>query len=548
MCGPRPRSKRRTDVLQVSLWTRIATLLVVLGGILLALPNALSDNVLRHFPSWLPSSNVSLGLDLQGGSYLLLEVQLDQVQKDKAEAMIGDIRSAFRKAHIGYTDLATKGDTVSVKVSDQARYDEAKKLLTDLNPSMSSSVLSVGAKQYDMAEPGEGVLTLHMTDAFKTQTQQQILEQSVEVVRRRIDEMGTKEPNISRQGEDRILVEVPGLQDPDQLKAILGKTAKMSFQLVDESANPSSSVVPIGDDSLPQMSDNPHQALPHIVVQRRILVSGDRLTDAGASFDSRTGQPVVTFRFDSVGAREFGDVTKENVNHRFAIVLDKQVISAPVIQEPILGGSGQITGNFTTQTANNLSILLRAGALPAPLKILEERTVGAELGADSIRAGRYSAMAGLAMVALFMVLRYGMFGLFADVALTLNVVLLLAALTAFGATLTLPGIAGIVLTMGMAVDANVLIFERIREEQRNGRSMLASIDTGFRRAMATIIDANMTHLIASLILFQLGSGPVRGFAVTLGVGIITSFFTAVMVTRLIVVGWLNFARPRKLTI
>jgi protein-export membrane protein SecD len=535
-------------VLQVSLWTRIATLLVVLGGLLVALPNALSENVLHHFPSWLPSSSVNLGLDLQGGSYLLLEVQLDQVQKDKAEAMIGDIRAAFRKAHIGYTDLVAKGDAVSVKVSDQARYDEAKKLVTDLNPSMSSSVLSVGTKQYDMAEPGDGVLSLHMTDAFKTQTQQQILEQSVEVVRRRIDEMGTKEPNISRQGEDRILVEVPGLQDPDQLKAILGKTAKMSFQLVDESANASSNVVPIGDESLPQMSDNPRQVLPHIVVQRRILVSGDRLTDAGASFDSRTGQPVVTFRFDSVGAREFGDVTKENVNHRFAIVLDKQVLSAPVIQEPILGGSGQITGSFTTQTANNLSILLRAGALPAPLKILEERTIGAELGADSIKAGRYSAMAGLAMVALFMVLRYGLFGLFADVALTLNVVLLLAALTAFGATLTLPGIAGIVLTMGMAVDANVLIFERIREEQRNGRSMLASIDTGFRRAMATIIDANMTHLIASLILFQLGSGPVRGFAVTLGVGIITSFFTAVMVTRLIVIGWLNLARPRKLTI
>ena len=256
----------------------------------------------------------------------------------------------------------------------------------------------------------------------------------------------------------------------------------------------------------------------------------------------------MTTRFDSVGAREFGDMTKNNVGHRFAIVLDKQVLTAPVIEEPILGGSGQITGNFTTQTANDLAILLRAGALPAPLRILEERTVGAELGADSVKAGRYSAIAGLLMVAVFMILRYGLFGVFADIALTLNVVLLLAALTAFGATLTLPGIAGIVLTMGMAVDANVLIYERIREEQRNGRSMLASIDTGFRRAMNTIIDANMTHLIASLILFELGSGSVRGFAVTLGVGIITSFFTAVMVTRLIVIGWLNIARPRKLAI
>ena len=535
-------------MLQVSPWTRAITLLILLGGLLIALPNALPENILHRFPSWLPSNSVSLGLDLQGGSYLLLEVQVDQVQKDKAEAMIGDIRAAFRKAHIGYTDLIAQNDTVSVKVSDQARYDEAKKLVSDLNPSVTTSVLSAGTKQYDMTEAGGGVISLRMTDTFKTVTQQQILEQSIEVVRRRIDELGTREPTIERQGEDRILVQVPGLQNPDQLKTILGKTAKMTFQLVDEQADPSAKTAPIGDDILPQMSDNPRQVLPPVVVHRRVMVSGDRLTDASGSFDSRTGQPVVSFRFDSVGAREFGDVTKDNVGHRFAIVLDKQVISAPNIIEPILGGSGQITGNFTTQTANNLAILLRAGALPAPLKILEERTVGAELGADSIKAGRYSAMGGLAMVALFMILRYGLFGLFADVALSLNVVLLLAALTGFGATLTLPGIAGIVLTMGMAVDANVLIYERIREEQRNGRSMLASIDTGFRRAMNTIIDANMTHLIASLILFQLGSGPVRGFAVTLGVGIITSFFTAVMVTRLIVIAWLNAARPRKLAI
>jgi protein-export membrane protein SecD len=374
------------------------------------------------------------------------------------------------------------------------------------------------------------------------------MDQSLEVVRRRIDELGTKEPDITRSGDDRILVQVPGLQDPQQLKDILGKTAKMTFQLVDETADPSAKTAPIGDDILPMMTKPGQPAQPPIVVHRRVMVSGDRLTDASGSFDSRTGQPVVSFRFDSVGARQFGDVTKDNVNHRFAIVLDKQVISAPNIIEPILGGSGQITGSFTTESANELAILLRAGALPVPLKILEERTVGAELGADSVKAGRYSAIAGLVMVAVFMILRYGLFGLFADVALTLNVVLLLAILTAFGATLTLPGIAGIVLTMGMAVDANVLIYERIREEQRNGRSMLASIDTGFRRAMATIVDANMTHLIASLILFELGMGPVRGFAVTLGVGIITSFFTAVMVTRLIVIYWLKMARPRKLTI
>ncbi len=535
-------------MLQVSIWTRLFTILVVVVGILIALPNALSDNVRAKFPSWLPSSAVNLGLDLQGGSYLLLQVDLDQVTRDRAEAMVGDIRAAFRKAHIPLTDLSAKDDTVSVRVTDASRLDEARTLVTSINPTVSSAVLSVGGKQYDMSEPGGGVFVLRMTDAFKTTTRQQVIDQSVEVVRRRIDELGTREPSISRSGEDRILVEVPGLQDPTQLKAILGKTAKMSFQLVDEQASPSSTVAPIGDEILPQQSEANGVKQPPIVVQRRIAVAGDRLTDAGSGFDQRTNQPVVTFRFDSVGAREFGDITKENAGHRFAIVLDKQVISAPRINEPILGGSGQIYGSFTTETANNLAILLRAGALPAPLKIIEERTVGAELGADSIKAGRYSAIAGLTLVALFMVLRYGLFGLFADIALTLNVVLLLAALTAFGATLTLPGIAGIVLTMGMAVDANVLIFERIREEQRNGRSMLASVDQGFRRAMATIIDANMTHLIASLILFELGSGPVKGFAVALGVGIITSFFTSVMVTRLIVIGWLNTAKPRVLVI
>jgi protein-export membrane protein SecD len=535
-------------VLQVSLWSRIVTLIIVVGGILIALPNALGDNVRAKFPKWLPSQTVNLGLDLQGGSYLLLQVDFDLVTKDKADAMMGDIRAGLRKAHVPLTDLGAKGDTVSVRVTDPSRLADARKVLQDVNPAVTSSVMSVGGKQYDMAEPGNGVFTLHMTDAYKTLTRQQVMDQSIEVVRRRIDALGTREPTIERSGDDRILVQVPGLQDPAQLKAILGKTAKMTFQLVDEQANPNATVAPIGDDILPQMNENKNVQLPPIVVQRRIMVSGDRLTDASPGFDQQSGQPIVNFRFDSVGARQFADVTKEHVGHRFAIVLDKQVITAPNILNAILGGSGYITGSFTTQTANNLAILLRAGALPTPLSIIEERTVGAELGADSIKLGRYSAIAGLILVALFMVLRYGLFGLFADIALTLNIVLLLAVLTLFGATLTLPGIAGIVLTMGMAVDANVLIFERIREEQRNGRTMLASIDTGFRRAMATIIDANMTHLIASLILFELGSGPVKGFAVALGVGIITSFFTSVMVTRLIVIAWLNAARPRTLVI
>ncbi|HVV65521.1 MAG TPA: protein translocase subunit SecD [Rhizomicrobium sp.] len=538
-------------MLHVPIWTRILVSLILIGGILVALPNALPDRVRQHLPAWWGSQTISLGLDLQGGSYLLLEVQLDEVQKDKIEALMGDIRRALRKARIGYTDLSASDGQVSVRILEADRMDEARSLLDGLNPSVSSGVLSIGAHQYDVSEPGGERIVMRMTDVYLKQEKEDIVSQSIEVVRRRIDELGTREPTIERQGDDRILVQVPGLSDPQRLIDILKTTAKMTFQLVDEAADPvqaAKGIVPIGSELLPQRQEKGRPQRPPIVVQKRVFVAGDRLTDAKQDFDSRTGRPVVSMRFDSVGAREFGDVTKENVGRRFAIVLDKQVLSAPVIEEPILGGSGQISGDFTTQEAQDLALLLRAGALPAPLKPIEQRTVGAALGADSVNAGKYSTLAGLALVILFMIGRYGLFGVFADVALTFNVILLLAILTLLGATLTLPGIAGIVLTMGMAVDANVLIYERIREEQRNGRGMIASIDTGFRRAMATIIDANMTHLIASLILFQLGSGPVRGFAVTLGLGIITSFFTAVMVTRLMVVMWLTIRRPKQLTI
>ena len=313
-----------------------------MGGILIALPNALPESVRARFPHWLPSSTVNLGLDLQGGSYLMLQVDFDQVARDRAESMLGDIRAALHRAKIPLTDLNTKGDTVSVRVTDAGRVDEARKLLQDLNPVMGSSVLAVGGKQYEMTEPGNGTFSLRMTDAFKALTRQQVMSQSIEVVRRRIDELGTREPSIERSGDDRILVQVPGLQDPAQLKEILGKTAKMTFQLVDEQANPNSGLPPIGSEILPMMPDAKSQNLPvqKIAVHRRVMVAGDRLTDAGTSFDQQTGEPVVTFRFDSVGARQFGDVTKENVNHRFAIVLDKQVITAPNIENAILGGSG----------------------------------------------------------------------------------------------------------------------------------------------------------------------------------------------------------------
>jgi protein-export membrane protein SecD len=538
-------------MLQIPTWSKVVTILILVLGFLIALPNALPSSVVARMPPFLPRGTIALGLDLQGGSYLLLEVQFDQVQKDKLESLMGDVRVAFRKARIGYTNLEAGTDRVSLRLLDPSRIDDAKSILNKLNPTVGGSVLSVGARDYEMLEPSAGSFVMHMTDNFKTRTQGQILEESIETVRRRIDQLGTREPTIERQGEDRILVQVPGLSDPQRLIEILGKTAKMTFQMVDDTADLNQAqrgIVPIGDELLQMQPDKSGVKKPPLVVERRVLVGGDRLTDASQGFNPQSGQPDVIFKFDTVGAREFGDATKENVQKRFAIILDNQIIEAPVIIEPILGGSGDITGNFTVQSATDLAVLLRSGALPAPLKVIEQRTVGAELGADQVQAGKYSTLAGLALVALFMVARYGLFGLFADLALTLNVILLLAALTAFGATLTLPGIAGIVLTMGMAVDANVLIYERIREEHRNGRSIIASIDQGFRRAMATIVDANMTHLIASLILFQLGSGPVRGFAVTLGLGIITSFFTAVMVTRLFVVTWLRSARPKQLAI
>lgn len=538
-------------MLQVSKWTKILVALVLLAGILIALPNALPENVRGKLPGWFPHDTVSLGLDLQGGSYILLEVQLDPVLKDRADMTVGEIRRGLRKAHIAYTDLASGGDGMSLRIIDQAQYNQARDIIKDINPSMSGAMLGVGARQYDMTELGDGRIKLAMTEVYKKQTKRDILNLSIETVRKRIDEMGTKEPTIEQQGDDRIVVQVPGLQDPTQLINILKTTAKMTFQLVDGNADVAAAMrgdIPIGDELLEQDSGDSKVKEAPLVVQKRVLVAGDRLKTAGWSTDQRTGQVVVTFSFDTVGARQFGDITKENVGRRFAVVLDKKVITAPSIREPILGGSGQIDGHFTAKSAQDLSAMLKAGALPAPLKPIQMRTVGAELGADQIIAGRNAAIAGLLCVAIFMVLRYGLFGLFADIALVFNVVLLLAVLTLFGATLTLPGIAGIVLTMGMAVDSNVLIYERMREEHRNGRGILASIDTGERRAMATIIDANATHLIAALILFELGSGPVRGFAVTLGIGILSSFFTAVMVARLIIIAWVNKTKPKKLII
>ncbi|MFQ5985423.1 MAG: protein translocase subunit SecD, partial [Alphaproteobacteria bacterium] len=376
------------------------------------------------------------------------------------------------------------------------------------------------------------------------------VEQSIEIVRRRIDETGTREPTIQRQGEDRILVQLPGVDDPDRIKGLLGKTAKLQFRLVDVGTSVADALqgrLPPGSELLEADDEVDAAGRPRLyVVRKRVIVGGDRLVDAQPTI--QTNLPVVSFSFDRVGARKFGAATTENVGRPLAIVLDNKVISAPVIREPITGGAGIITGNFTVQETTDLALLLRAGALPAPLTILEERSVGPSLGADSIRAGKFAAILGLVLVVAFMTTGYGLFGLAANVALILNIVIIGGVLSLLQATLTLPGIAGIVLTIGMAVDANVLIFERVREEVANGRTPFSAVDAGYRRALTTIIDSNVTTFIAAILLFGLGSGPVKGFGVTLAIGIATSMFTAVMVTRMVIVLWLHRRRPRLLPI
>jgi protein-export membrane protein SecD len=519
-------------------WKIVLIAAVSLGGIVFAMPNVFGPRTLAEFPSFLPSQTVNLGLDLRGGSHLLLEVDTAAVIAERLEAVVDDVRSTLRDARIRYTGLRAGDRSVVVRVTDQGRVDEAVSLIEDLAAPVTTNVLAgVGSRDLEVEAGGDNFVTVRLTEPAIEQRIFSAVDQSIEIVRRRIDELGTTEPTIQRQGADRILVQVPGLDDPARLKALIGQTAKLTFRLVDVTARaeapPAGSEVVYDDSSPPQ---------PY-VLRRRVVVSGENLVDAQPAFDQQTNEPIVTFRFDSSGARRFGQVTQENVGRPFAIVLDNKVISAPVIREPILGGSGQISGSFTVEGANDLAILLRAGALPAPLTILEERTVGPGLGADSIAAGEVAAVIGLVAVVVFMVVAYGLFGLFSDIALFINIALILGVLSLLQATLTLPGIAGIVLTIGMAVDANVLIYERIREETREGKSPISAIEAGYRRALGTILDANITTFIAAAILFQMGSGPVRGFAVTLAIGVVTSVFTAFTVTRLMVATWVRRRRP-----
>jgi preprotein translocase subunit SecD len=508
-------------------------------------PNFFSEATVKTWPAF-AQRRLVLGLDLQGGSHLLLEVDANSVKKDKLDQVRDDARRTLREAKLGYTGLSIKGDNVEVRVKE-ADLPTALTKLRELSQPLGGLLGSSGQRSLEISDAGGGLIRLTVPQAAITDRVRQAVDQSIQIIEKRVNELGTVEPLIQRQGVDRVLVQVPGLQDPTRLKEILGKTAKMDFRMVDSTVSPEQALqgrVP-SDSEVLKGTEPPH--VPY-VVKKQVLVSGADLTDAQPGFDQRTGQPIVSFRFNGTGARKFAQATTENVKQPFAIVLDNEVISAPVIQEPITGGSGQISGNFTVQQANDLAILLRAGALPAPLTIIEERTVGPGLGQDSIAAGELASYVGSVLVIVFMTLTYRLFGLFANIAVAVNVAMIFGVLSLLNATLTLPGIAGIVLTVGIAVDSNVLIYERIREEVRHGRNAISAIDAGFSRALATILDSNITTFIAAAVLFYIGTGPVRGFAVTLGIGIVTTVFTAFTVTRLIVASWVRWKRPQTVPI
>jgi preprotein translocase subunit SecD len=519
-----------------SRWKVIAVLVTAILVCLFAVPNFFPDSVVQRWPAW-AQRHIVLGLDLQGGSHLLLEVDSNEVRKEKVQTLLDDVRRVLREARIGYTGLTARGDSVEVRVRDP---QPALAKLRELSQPIGGLLGGSGQRTVDITEQG-GLIRLTLSQAAITERIRQSVEQSITIVERRVNELGTVEPTIQREGIDRILVQVPGLQDPTRLKTLLGQTAKLTFRLVDMSMSPQQALQtqpPPESEILKDKSGVPY------LIEKRIMVSGEDLTDAQPGFDQRSGEPIVSFRFNTNGARRFGQVTQENVGRPFAIVLDNVVISAPVIREPIMGGSGQISGGFTVEQANDLAILLRAGALPAPLTIIEERTVGPGLGQDSIQKGKIAALVGSVLVILFMLATYGLFGFFANLAVAVNVAMIFGLLSLLNATLTLPGIAGIVLTVGIAVDSNVLIYERIREEVRSGRTPISAIDAGFTRALATILDSNITTFIAAAVLFFIGTGAVRGFAVTLGIGIVTTVFTAFTLTRLIVASWVRWRRPQ----
>ena len=519
-------------------WKKIIILLVSLFAIIFSMPNFISKD---NLPNFINTGEIRLGLDLQGGSYLLLKVDSDSLQTDRLNSVADELRIALRNANprIGYTNLSVSGTNLQFSLIEENSKENIKELILNIDNS-----LVVNDEEYSS-------INISFSEEKITEIRDYAILQSIEIIRRRVDEVGTNEPIIQRQGDDRILVQLPGLDDPERIKRLLGKTARMNFRMVNETASIDEAMsgrVPPGSDLLFELDPRTGEKTIPYIIYKRIGVSGDQLVDANPSMD-QYNQPVVSLRFDSTGSRKFGDLTSKNVGKRFAIVLDGEVISAPVIREAITGGSGQISGNFTFETASDLAVLLRAGALPAPLTILEERSVGPSLGKDSINAGMYAALIAIILVIIYMLVIYGgRFGVTANISLIINILLILALLGVLDATLTLPGLAGIALTIGMAVDANVLIFERIREESRSGRSNIGAIDNGFKEAFRTIVDANITTLIAAVILFQFGSGPVKGFAVTLALGVLTTMFSSLLLSRGIITIWYNKYKPNSLNI
>lgn len=550
------------------LWKRLILLAVCVIGVIMAIPNLNYSNVERHndaaaaieaasgiatpeqeadlalWPDFLPSALVNLGLDLRGGAHLLAEVKVADVYKARMDALWPEVRDALRplRDQIGNVRRQPSPDgTLRVAISEPAGLTAA---LTAVNALATPVVSLTGVGQNDIEVTVEGEeIVIQLSEAERTATDNRTILQSLEIIRRRVDEVGTREPTIQRQGTDRILIQVPGIGSAAELKALIGTTAKLTFNAVVSRTTDAGASAGARNMLLPAMNEPG----TYYIVEETPVVTGEELTDAQPAFD-QNNRPAVNFRFNPAGARKFGDYTAANIGAPFAIVLDNEVISAPVIQSHIPGGSGIITGSFSVEESTQLAVLLRAGALPAEMVFLEERTVGPELGQDSIDAGKVAAVLSMCAVVFFMWASYGLFGLFANIALAINMALIFGALSIIGGTLTLPGIAGIVLTIGMAVDANVLVFERIREELRSAKSPGRAIELGYDRAKSAIVDANITTFITAVVLFAVGAGPVRGFAITLGIGIITSVFTALFITRIFVEIWFQAKRPKTLTV
>ncbi|UUV04917.1 protein translocase subunit SecD [Ruegeria sp. YS9] len=553
-------------MLHIDTWKRVLIWLVCVTGLLMALPNAFYTRVEQsndakaaielgvdtpemqaeagQWPNWLPSSLVNLGLDLRGGAHLLAEVQVQDVYETRMEAMWPEIRDALRdeRSTVGTIRRQESApDEIRVRISQPEGMARALEVVRGLARQV-QTLTGVGATDIEARAEGDTIV-VQLSEAEKLASDDRTVRQSLEIIRRRIDEVGTREPTIQRQGADRILIQVPGIGSAGELKEIIGTTAQLTFNPVAGRGTDPDAVAGIGEEIVPSIDESG----VYYTIESAPVVTGEELVDAQPAFD-QNGRPAVNFRFNTSGARKFGDYTRDNIGAPFAIVLDDEVISAPVIQSHIPGGSGIITGNFTVEESTNLAVLLRAGALPAGLEFLEERTIGPELGQDSIDAGKVATIVAFVAVLVFMALSYGLFGIFANIALIINVGLLFGLLSMIGATLTLPGIAGIVLTVGMAVDANVLIFERIREELKSAKGPARAIELGYEKALSAILDANVTTFITAVILFAMGSGPVRGFAITLGLGILTSVFTAIFVTRLMVVMWFERRRPKTIEV